>query len=153
MALFSKPEYKIDDFVTNSYFEVSIQSIPPVVFGACGKFTKISGIGAEFEYETYNEGGQNFPRYYFKNVKTQRLVLEQGTVSSYDGFALAMNLVNLGSDLPFIIYITLKDPQGKSKRSWNIVGAHLVRYEGPVLDANQSELAVSRIEFLYNGAF
>jgi len=144
-------------FATGSYFRVVIGCAPvvlPIWNWPSGRFTRVSGIGAEFDYETYNEGGTNYPRLFFKSIKTQTLVLEQGTVSvGCDAFCLWMNLINLGQELTFEIFIELMSNTGKALRSWTIAGAHLLKYEGPTLDANRSELAVSRIEFLYNGAF
>ena len=147
---------EVQKYVTGSYFDVWI--IQPllggVMYGANGKFTKISGLGVEFDYDYYCEGGSNFHRAYFKGVKQQTLVLEQGTVvSGVDQLSVAMNLINLGTELSFQLEIRLWDHTGKVVRTWTILGAHLTKYEGPSLDANQSEVAVTRMEFTYNGAF
>ena len=147
---------EVQKYVTGSYFDVWI--IQPLLggamYGANAKFTKISGLGVEFDYDYYCEGGSNFHRAYFKGVKQQTLVLEQGTVvSGVDQLSVAMNLINLGTDLSFQIEIRLWDHTGSVVRTWTILGAHLIKYEGPALDANQSEVAVTRMEFTYNGAF
>jgi len=144
----------MEQFVSGSYFEVLIIGVPVGPFlGTSGKFTRISGLGVEFEYEYYNEGGNNFQRAFFKQAKQQTLVMEQGTVTDFDQLSLAVNLINLGTDVSFTIEVMLKDYTGKVARTWTIVGARLTKYEGPSLDSNQSELAVSRIEFQYSGAF
>lgn len=141
-------------YVTGSYFEVTIVGVPVgPMLGTSGKFTRVSGLGAEFEYEYYNEGGSNFHRAFFKEVKQQTLVLEQGTVTDFDHVSLAMNLINLGTEVVFTIVVMLKDHTGKTLREWTCNGAHLTKYIGPDLDSNRSEVAVSRMEFVYSGAF
>ena len=144
----------MEPFVTGSYFDVTIVGIPTgPVLGTTGRFTRVSGLGAEFEYEYYNEGGSNYHRAFFKEVKRQTLVLEQGTVTNFDAISLAMNLINIGTEVTFTIIVVLYDYTGTAMREWTIMGAHLTKYEGPALDSNQSELAVSRMEFVYSGAF
>ena len=144
----------MEPFVSGSYFDVTIVGIPTgPVLGTTGRFTRVSGLGAEFEYEFYNEGGSNYHRAFFKQVKQQTLVLEQGTVTNFDAISLAMNLINLGTEVTFTIVVILYDYAGNAMREWTIMGAHLTKYEGPSMDSNQSELAVSRMEFIYNGAF
>lgn len=145
----------MEPYVSGSYFDVTIVGIPAPgpVLGTSGRFTRVSGLGAEFEYEYYNEGGSNYHRAFFKQVKPQTLVLEQGTVTNFDQLSLALNVINLGTEVSFTIVVLLYDHTGKLMREWTIAGAHLTKYEGPALDSNQSQLAVSRIEFMYNGAF
>ena len=144
----------MEPYVTGSYFDVTIIGVPvgPMV-GTSGRFTRVSGIGGEFEYDYYNEGGNNFTRAFFKQLKPSTLVLEQGTVTDFDHVSLAMNLINLGQEVTFTIVIILRSSTGKPVREWTISNAHLTKYEGPSMDANNSELAISRMEFIYNGAF
>ena len=146
---------EIQTYVTGYYFDVWIITIAGGKFwGANGQFSKVSGLGAEFEYDYYCEGGSNFHRAYFKGVKQQTLVLEQGAVvTGADQLSIAMEAINLGTEVNFQIEVMLMDHKGSTVRTWTIVGAHLIRYEGPALDANQSEIAVTRMEFTYNGAF
>lgn len=145
----------MESYVSGSYFDVTIIGGPPVgpMVGTSGKFTRVSGLGSEFEYEYYNEGGSNYNRAFFKQIKPTTLVLEQGTVTDFDHISFAMNFINLGTEVPFTIIVVLRSNTGSVVREWTIMGAHLTKYEGPAMDANNSELAVSRIEFIYNGAF
>lgn len=136
------------DYVTGSYFDVLLGGNP---FGMSGQFSRVSGLGMQFEYETYTEGGSSYPRFFFKNAVTQTLVLEQGTVTTLDTFSTLVDLVNLGMSVPLAGIIILRDYTGAPKRSWIIAGAHITKYEGPALDGNQSEIAVTRIELTYNG--
>ena len=144
----------MEPYVSGSYFDVTIIGVPVgPVLGTSGRFTRVSGLGGEFQYDYYNEGGSNYNRAFFKQVSPSTLVLEQGTVTDFDHISLAMNLINLGTEVTFTIIVLLRDHTGSTVREWTIMGAHLTKYEGPAMDSNQSQLAVSRIEFVYNGAF
>lgn len=136
------------DFVPTSYFDVLLGGDP---FGMSGQFLSVSGLNMEFEYETYMEGGSNYPKHFFKNVVPQTLVLEQGTVTTIDTFAAWMQSANLGITVPLLGVITLKDNTGAPKRVWNLLDARIVKYIGPNLDSNKSELAITRIELIHNG--
>ena len=138
----------IDAYVSGAYFDVALGGVP---VGMSGRFTTVSGLGMQFEYETFQEGGSMYPRYFFKNAVPQTLVLEQGTVTTVDTFSLWVALVNSGVSLPLAGVILLKDFRGVPMRSWTIAGAHIVRYVGPTLDSNQPQLAVNRIELMYGG--
>ena len=139
--------------LSGAYFEVDLVSATGVAL--LGNFLSVSGLDMEFEYEVFAEGGSNYPRFFYKNVKPQMLVLERGTVSSdiLDAAAALAGEVNQGMSAPMAGLIRLKDSFGNTKRVWNIVGAHLVRYVGPKLDSNQPSLAVSRIELMHNGCY
>ncbi len=140
------------DFLSGAYFEVSLSGMLGLL-ALTGRFTSVSGLGMEFDYETYNEGGSNYPRVFFKNVKSQTLVLEQGVLTSADNTARLMGMINTGMLIPLSGTVTLKDAMGETQRVWSIDGAHLQRYSGPDLNSNSPALAVSRIELFYNGCF
>ena len=138
------------DYYSNGYFEVDLFCLgPPLV----GRFTAVSGLGMEVDYEVYNEGGSNYPRYFLKEVKPQILVLEDGVFTSFNAASLLMQMVNGGMCVPLAGVITMKDNLGYPVRVWSIVGAHVRKYIGPDLNANQPVLAVTRLELMYNGCF
>jgi phage tail-like protein len=140
----------MSDYVSGAYFE----AIFPVVgagAGMTGKFLSVSGLGMEFEYETYSEGGRNYPRRFFKGVVPQTLVLEQGTVTTFDAFNLWVNLINLGQTMTIDGIILLKDHTGKTRREWTVIGGMVSKYIGPSLNSLRSQLAVTRIELIHNG--
>jgi len=138
------------EYLSGAYFEVFLAGVGAVL---AGRFTAVSGLGMELEYETYNEGGLNYPRFFFKEVKPQVLVLQEGVVTDVDSVSLLMGMCNQGMSIPLAGTVILKDSFGASKRVWSIVGAHLQKYVGPDLNANQAAVAVSRIELIYNGCY
>ena len=60
--------------ISGAYFDVLLVGVGALLAGG---FTSVSGLGMEADYEVYTEGGSNYPRFFFKNTKPQRLVLEQ----------------------------------------------------------------------------
>ena len=135
-------------YLSGAYFEVDLIGAGAAV---TGRFTSVTGLNMEVEYEVYNEGGLNYPRFFFKETKPQVLVLEQGVVTSVDGASLLMNMCNLGMSIPLAGAVVHKDSFGVPQRTWTIVGAYLQKYIGPDLNSNQPALAVTRMEFVYNG--
>lgn len=137
-------------YLSGAYFEVFLAGAGALL---TGRFTSVSGLGMELEYEVYNEGGLNYPRYFFKEVKPQVLTLSEGVVTSVDSASLLMGMCNMGMSIPLAGTIILKDSFGTPKRVWSVVGAYLQKYVGPELDANQAAVAVTRIELIHNGCF
>lgn len=137
-------------YLSGAYFEVFLVGVGALL---TGRFTSVSGLGMELEYEVYNEGGLNYPRYFFKEVKPQVLTLSEGVVTSVDSASLLMGMCNMGMSIPLAGTIILKDSFGVPQRAWSVVGAHLQKYVGPELDANQTAVAVTRIELIHNGCF
>ena len=138
------------EYLSGSFFEVAL--IGP---GAelMGRFTAVSGLDMEIDYEVYNEGGLNYPRFFFKENKPQVLVLERGVVTTLDSVSLLMAMASSGMSIPLTGTVILMDSFGKPQRTWTIVGAYLKKYVGPGLNSNEPALAVSRIELIYNGCY
>lgn len=135
-------------YLSGAYFDLFLLGAGVVLEG---RFTSVSGLNMEVEYEVYNEGGLNYPRFFFKETKPQVLVLEQGVVTSVDSVSMLMNMCVLGMSVPLAGTVTLIDSFGAPQRVWSIVDAYLQKYIGPELNSNQATLAVSRIELIYNG--
>ena len=136
--------------ISGAYFDVLLIGTGVVLAGG---FSSVSGLDLEVDYEVYTEGGSSYPRFFFKNVKPQQLVLEQGVVTTVDSVSVLMAMVNQGMSVPLAGTIILKDSFGVPQRQWSVVGAHLQKYVGPQLNSNQASVAVSRIELIHNGCF
>ena len=138
------------DYLSGSFFEVALIGPGAAIMG---RFTAVSGLNMEIDYDVYNEGGLNYPRFFFKANKPQVLVLEQGVVTTMDSVSLLMAMSSSGMSIPLAGTVILMDSFGKPQRTWTIVGAYLQKYVGPDLNSNQPALAVSRIELIYNGCY
>ena len=134
--------------LSGAYFDVFLAGTGAVLAGG---FLSVSGLDMEAEYEVYTEGGSNYPRFFFKNIVPQHLVLERGVITDLDSASLLMLMVNQGMSIPLAGTIILRDSFGTPQRTWTIVGAHLQKYVGPQLNSNQARAAVSRIELIHNG--
>ena len=140
----------MSDYIPTAFFEVNFTGLNT---GMSGLFTSVSGLGMEFEYEMYSEGGRNYPVRFFKGAVQQTLVLEQGTVTTTDAFMNWIAEINRGIMHSLNGTVTLKDNTGEIKRIWDITDAVPIKYVAPSLDSMKSELAVTHMEFLYNGCF
>ena len=138
------------EYLSGAYFEVALAGPGAAL---AGRFTAVSGLNMEVEYEVYNEGGLNYPRFFFKENKPQVLVLEQGIVTTIDSVSLLMAMCASGMSVPLAGTVVLMDSFGTPQRTWSIVGAYLQKYIGPDLNSNEPALAVSRIELIYNGCY
>ncbi len=138
------------EYLSGAYFEVALAGPGAAI---AGRFTAVSGLNMEVEYEVYNEGGLNYPRFFFKENKPQVLVLEQGVVTTLDSVSLLMAMCASGMSIPLGGTVILMDSFGVPQRTWTIVGAYLQKYVGPDLNSNEPALAVSRIELIYNGCY
>lgn len=137
------------DIALSAYFTVELKDKSGV--GLVGSFFSVSGLGMEYEYETYLEGGATVPVQLFKGAVPQRLVLSQGTVYETDKLSQWMDMIGSGICLRLTGTVTLRSAKGDKLRSWIIHNAYPARYEGPALDSMQSAAAVSQIEFIYGG--
>ncbi len=136
--------------ISGAYFDVFLVGVGVVLAGG---FLSVSGLDMEADYEVYTEGGSNYPRFFFKNVVPQHLVLEKGVITTVDSMSMLMGMVNQGMSIPLAGTIILRDSFGSPQREWSIVGAHLQKYVGPQLNSNQASQAVSRVELIYDGCY
>ena len=146
----------MSEYLSGSYFDVSLSGAVGLIAsllgaGLSGRFLSVSGLNMEIEYETFREGGANYPRFFMKETKPQILVLEQGVLTDAAKIAGIMKYCTTGTTIPLSGVVTLKDSFGTSQRSWIIQDAYLQKYVGPVLNSNQAAVAVQRIELIYNG--
>ncbi len=137
-------------YLSGAYFDVFLIGVPALL---TGEFMHVEGLGMELDYDVFNEGGANYPRYFFKNSKPMYLTLSQGVVTSADGASILMTMVNLGMDIPLAGTIILHDSFGAPQRVWNVAGARIVKYVGPSLDSNKSAVAVNQIVLVHNGCY
>ena len=144
---------KKDKAIANCYFDVDI--LVAGAIGLTGRFASVSGLGIEFKYDEYYEGGSMYPRFMFNYAKPQILTLSEGVVTSpLDFFAWWSWAMNMGMGIPAGNgSVTLRNEKGEALRGWIICGAYLTKYIGPTLDANSPRMAVNSIEMVYGGSF
>lgn len=114
-------------------------------------FSSIRGLSYEIEMETYQEGGRNAgPHFFPSSLIPQRLVLEGGIMSPLQMTAW-MRAAELGTFPRVMGMIELCNEKGVCVQSWTVLDAYPVKYEGPILDALESKVAIASIELMHNG--
>lgn len=113
-------------------------------------FTEVSGLNAEIETLSYNEGGRN--DYVHKlptRMKHPNLVLKRGVTKTKD-------LQDWFQDCYMgptrkAVALTMIDESGKGVRAWSFAQAYPVKWSGPQFNAGQSTAAVESIEIVHDG--
>lgn len=114
-------------------------------------FSEASGLEAETEIEEYREGGMNgyvhrlpkgirYPNIVLKRGMTQAATLWSWYESGLNGPAERKN----GA-------IVLQSNEGTEFGRWNFIEAYPVKWIGPQLNANTSDIAFETIEIAHNG--
>jgi phage tail-like protein len=123
-----------------------------------GLFREVTGLRADLEVITIEEGGQNeFVHQLPGRLRWPHVVLKRGITAednlfewlrrfSGDGFARNGNRV-----APSTGAITVLDEADRKLRSWEVVGAFPVRWEGPTLAATRTEVAEEELEIAHHG--
>lgn len=136
--------------LSGAYFDVTLIGIPGALIG---EFMHVEGLGMEVDYQVYNEGGSNYPRFFFNGTKPSQLILSHGTITNSSMGSLIMIATSSGVDTPLAGTITMRNSFGGIERIWTVVGAHMVKYVGPTLDSNQPNLFVEQIVLVHNGCY
>lgn len=112
-------------------------------------FQSVAGLAHEIEVYTHQEGGLN--------DRTHKLPA-QGSYPNLvlkAGYAVDDTLESWHRKFPRggrkNVTITLRDDAGQALKSWTFREAWPVKWEGPELDASQSQIAVQSIELAHNG--
>jgi len=116
-----------------------------------GGFSEVTGLQAETEVETYREGGANGFAYKLpKTTSSPNLVLKRGMTYS-DLLWRWYQKVVYGAFERLSGSVILLDEWGGEARRWNFVGAYPVKWIGPELRGDQSQLAFETIELAHHG--
>jgi phage tail-like protein len=133
-------------------FELSIPGvqIDGADVSAIGYFTEISGLSAEVETLTYNEGGMNeFVHRLPTRVKYPNLVLKRG-ITSEDGLMKWFQRSNTEAKRTDIT-ITMLNHSGERVRTFTFVNAYPIKWTGPTFNSGQSQMATEAIEIAHDG--
>ncbi|MGI6778044.1 MAG: phage tail protein [Acetivibrionales bacterium] len=116
-----------------------------------GNFARVSGLENEIEFEEYREGGVNDGVYYFPtNIRHSRLILERG-VMNLNPMEAWYSAVLSGVMIRYSGMIMLINSFGIPMKIWAFKDAYPVKYVGPELNAQSSEVAVTRMEIIHGG--
>ena len=114
-------------------------------------FTTVEGLEVELETEAYEEGGTNA---YTHTLPTR---VSHGTVTLARGVGDSDELwtwMQAGIEGPperKTGQIILQNASGESVRGWEFRDGFPVRWEGPELAADRSDIAIERLEIAHHG--
>jgi phage tail-like protein len=116
-----------------------------------GGFSEVSGLQAETDVETIEEGGVNdYVHKFPKKTKYPNIVLKKGITDSDALWNWHQDVVN-GKKSRKSGFIILLDTEGNEKWRWHFVDAYPVKWSGPDLKADSNTIAVESLELAHNG--
>ncbi|MBI1205829.1 MAG: hypothetical protein GC191_00925 [Azospirillum sp.] len=114
-------------------------------------FSECSGLEVVLQAETYAEGGNNGTTLKFPGrANWTNLKLKHGIVTNDDLWRWHLDFLE-GKGKRRDGVITLSDDGGNTIRSWRFVRGLPVRWSGPPLNAQQSQIAFEEIEIAHDG--
>jgi phage tail-like protein len=117
----------------------------------CG-FSEVSGLQAEIEVQEYREGGVN--EYVHKRAGPARypsnLILKRGIADSTELWSWYCNVLQ-GTIQRKSLDVILMDNSGAEQRRWTLQHAYPVKWQGPDLKAQSSEVAIEVLELAHEG--
>ena len=119
-------------------------------------FSEVSGLEQEIQTEEFQEGGSDFIHHFPKGIKHANLILKRGLSTSDElrkWYQAVVKAVSYGSAIPkrSTIYITLITPTGEEGVRFYIKEAYPIKWSGPQLSANGSEIAIETLELVHEG--
>ena len=113
-------------------------------------FTEVSGLAAEIETMTYNEGGRNNMVHKLPTrMKHPNLVLKRGVTTVKDLQEWALDSF-MGPERKEIT-LTMYNQELETLRTWSFKNAFPVKWTGPNFNAAQSAVATEVIEIAHDG--
>jgi len=127
-------------------YQVEIESV------TVGGFSEVTGLQVETEIKEYREGGLN--EYMHRLAGPTRypsnLILKRG-LTDVDILIRWHQQVTQGAVKRFNGSIVLLDISGQERWRWNFLQAYPVKWIGPYLRANATEVALETLELAHNG--
>ena len=114
-----------------------------------GFWTKVEGLGMEFEVFTYREGGVNgYEHKLIGPVKFTNLRLSR-PVDATSPAVMMWLASNQMMVVEHTMAITAMNAAGEAITTWNLLGAVPVKWTGPALDIMSNSVATETLEVAY----
>jgi phage tail-like protein len=121
--------------------------------GARTGFSEVSGLSIESDIIDYREG--NSPVQTTIKIpgirKFTNIVLKRGIVAGDSDFFAWVNTVQQGQVERRDVVISLLNENHQPVMTWKVRSAWPAKYEGPVLRADSSEVAIESLELAHEG--
>jgi phage tail-like protein len=116
-----------------------------------GGFSEVSGLQAETEIESIEEGGVNeYVHKLPKKTKYSNIVLKKGLTNSEALWKWHQNFVK-GKITRKSGFIIITDIEGNEKWRWHFSEAYPTKWSGPSLKGKRNTLAVESLELAHSG--
>jgi phage tail-like protein len=126
------------------FYNVTIDGFIPLGF-----WTKVDGLGMEYEVFEYREGGVNgYMHKLVGPVKFTNLRLSRPVDATSPALMMWLQS-NQMMVVPHTMAITAMTAAGEAITAWNLVGAVPVKWTGPSLDVLSNNLATETLEVAY----
>ena len=137
---------KQEQFTPAIWFELKLSPLSSPV----GYYTEVSGLTAEIEVMTYNEGGRNDSVHKLPTrMKHPNLVLKRGVTTVKDLEAWLED--SFMGPTRKEITLTMYNQRLEKIRTWSFKNAYPVKWTGPQFNAGQSTAATEAIEIVHDG--
>jgi phage tail-like protein len=137
---------KQEQFTPAIWFELKLSPLSSPV----GYYTEVSGLTAEIEVMTYNEGGRNDSVHKLPTrMKHPNLVLKRGVTTVKDLEAWLED--SFMGPTRKEITLTMYNQQLNKVRTWSFKNAYPVKWTGPSFNAGQNALATESLEIVHDG--
>jgi phage tail-like protein len=129
------------------HFRLEIEGL--VVAG----FSEVSGLQVEVETEDYQEGGNNdFVHKLRKGTRYPNLILKRGVVDADALWKWHQKIAKHTSKTDRkTVRVTLLDSEGKDKLSWRCLKAYPIKWTGPDLKGDGTNVALESLELVHSG--
>jgi len=116
-----------------------------------GKFSEVSGLEANVEFDEYREGGvNNFVHKLPKKTNYNNLVLRRGMTNSTALYKWHQDVI-AGMIKPKNVSIILLDSEKNEAKRWTFENAFPIKWTGPDLKADNNALAIESLEIVHQG--
>ena len=129
----------LEELMRGDRFDIELEGVSMAGFVSC------SGLESSRRVMEYREGGSDKVEFFEDGPATGRLVLERGLTRDAE-------LWNWYREaLPRSGAVVLLDEDGNESMRWIFQNAVAVNWHGPPLDARDPEIALEKIEIVYEG--
>ena len=133
------------DPAVNVAYKCTIDGFIPL-----GIWTKIEGLGFEYEIKEFREGGINgYTHKVLGPCKYTNLRLSRPVDSTSELLMLWLQS-NMIKVVPQTMSITALDSAGKEVTTWNLAGVVPIKWQGPSLDIFGNQVAMETLEIAYS---
>jgi phage tail-like protein len=114
------------------------------------RFREVSGLSAELEEETYNEGGENrFVQKLPVRARYPDLVLKRGLLTSSDVRKWCQDAIQNLEIKPVTVWVTLLNDAHEPLQSYTVVNAWPKKWSVSDFNAESGEVVVESLELAY----